>query len=70
MRRRRVALWHRVLIRLLELTGELWVADRDVLWCPIWLLWSTVISGVLRTGVEALRIIPALLAGFAPFTKV
>ena len=70
MRRRWVALRHRVLVRLLELTSELRVTDWDVLRCPIRLLWSAVISGVLRTGVETLRIIPALLAGLAPFTKV
>ena len=70
MRRRWVPLRHRVLVRLLELTGELRVTDRDVLRCPIRLLRSTVISGVLRAGVETLRIIPSLLAGLAPFTKV
>ena len=63
-------MWHRVLVRLLELAGELWVTDRDVLRCPIRLLGGTVISGILGARIKTLRVISALLAGLASFAEV
>lgn len=67
--RRRISLRHGVLIRLLNRTAVLRVPNRNVMRCPIRLM-RVVVWLILRTRVETLRVVSALLACLASFSKV